>query len=77
MTGLPGGLTPTTPPPTNQEALEALLIQFGVIARTSTSTAGGEVKLVAGVGGVEGYRGFHARFRFNSAGKFTDVGIWE
>lgn len=66
----------------DREALEQLLTRFGLTSYTGGDSEvdppdSDEVILLAHHGGVEGYNGFHARFTFDSDGKFKSLGIWE
>lgn len=66
---------------TDREALLALLERFAlrpaVDADGKWPTDDRAVTLAAEQGGVEGYAGFIAVFRFDEVGEFESVHIWE
>jgi len=65
---------------TDREALEQLLERFGLTPHTDAGSdwpGPNDVVLAAKHGGVEGYDGFSAWFRFDETGKFTGLDIGE
>ncbi len=59
---------------TDNEKLGQLLAEFGIEPCESRENA---VVIMAGDGGVRGYMGFYALFKFDESGKFVSVGIFE
>jgi hypothetical protein len=66
---------------TDKDKLIALLREFGINASVESDFGrchnSDNVLLEAGQGGVDGYNGFYAEFKFDDSGKFVEVGVWE
>jgi hypothetical protein len=66
---------------TDREALQHLLERFGLTPHADSGVPGWpsphDVVLTAKHGGVEGYEGFTAPFRFDETGRFTGLDIEE
>lgn len=70
-------------PASDRDRLLDLLTDFGLKPETpyktpfDAETRDTDVRLEAHRGGVDGYGMFFANFRFDDAGKFVSLGIWE
>jgi hypothetical protein len=62
---------------TDAERFLKLMADFDVAPVIESDVNGSGYVLYPGEGGVEGSGGFICEFRFDPAGKFVKVGVWE